>query len=98
MPAGIDFNVEMNGKLYLHKTSAGADAPDVELFVPPGVHEFRVTARSGAVQKSSNTVSAEFKAKKKLTLRIEIRTQGAAADSGIPQAVYADTQVVVALK
>jgi eukaryotic-like serine/threonine-protein kinase len=98
MPAGVDFTVEMNGKLYLHKTSAGSDAPDDEFFVPPGVQEFRVTARSGAVQKSSNTVSAEFKAKKKLTLKIELRTQGAAPDSGIPQAVYQDTQVVVGLK
>ena len=98
MPAGVDFSVEMNGKLYLHKTSAGRDAPDDELFVPPGVQEFRVTARSGGVQKSSNTVSAEFKAKKKLTLKIELRTQGAAPDSGIPQAIYQDTQVVVGLK
>ena len=98
LPAGLDFTVEMNGKLYLHKTSAGGDAPDDELFVPPGVQEFRVTARSGAVQKSSNTVSAEFKAKKKLTLRIELRNQGAAPDSGVPQAIYSDTQVVVGLK
>lgn len=98
MPAGVDFTLEMNGKPYLHKTSAGDDAPDDDLYVPPGVQEFRVVARSGAVQKSSNTVSTEFKAKKKITLRIELRTQGADADSGIPQAVYPDTQVVVALK
>jgi serine/threonine-protein kinase len=98
LPAGVEFSVEMNGKVYLHKTSAGRDAPDDELFVPPGVQEFRVTARSGGVQKSSNTVSAEFKAKKKLALKIELRTQGAAPDSGIPQALYQDTQVVVGLK
>jgi eukaryotic-like serine/threonine-protein kinase len=98
MPAGVDFSVEMNGKLYLHKTSAGSDAPDDELFVPPGVQEFRVTARSGAVQKSSNTVSAEFKAKKKMTLKIELRNQGAAPDSGIPQGIYQDTQIVIVLK
>ncbi|HEY6273941.1 MAG TPA: protein kinase [Terriglobales bacterium] len=98
MPAGVDYTVEMNGKLYQRKTSAGGDAPDDELFVPPGVQEFRVTVRSGAVQKSSNTVSTEFKAKKKLTLKIELRTQGAAPDSGIPQAVYQDTQVVLTLK
>jgi eukaryotic-like serine/threonine-protein kinase len=98
MPAGVDYIVEMNGKLYQRKTSAGGDAPDDELFVPPGVQEFRVTVRSGAVQKSSNTVSAEFKAKKKLTLKVELRTQGAAPDSGIPQAVYPDTQVVLTLK
>lgn len=95
MPNGLDFTVEMNGKKYLEKTSAGDHTPDVEMFVPPGVQEFRVTAKSGAVSKSSNTVSAEFKAKKKLTLKIELRTDGA---DGVPQGLYPDTRIVVALK
>jgi hypothetical protein len=98
MPAGVDFTVELNGKLYFRKTSAGSDAPDDELFVPPGVQEFRVTARSGSIKKASNTVSAEFKAKKRVTLKIELRTQGASADAGVPQGVYPDAQIVVALK
>jgi predicted Ser/Thr protein kinase len=98
MPAGVDFTVELNGKLYFHKTSAGSDAADDELFVPPGVQEFRVTAKSGSIKKASNTVSAEFKAKKKSTLKIELRTQGAAPDSGVPQGIYPDTQIVVTLK
>jgi serine/threonine-protein kinase len=98
MPAGVDFTVELNGKLYFHKTSAGRDAPDDELFVPPGVQEFRVTAKSGSIKKASNTVSAEFKAKKRITLKIELRTQGASPDAGVPQGIYPDTQIVVALK
>jgi serine/threonine-protein kinase len=97
-PAGVELIVEMNGKLYFRKTSAGSDAHDDELYVPPGVQEFRVTAKSGTVKKASNTVSAEFKAKKHITLRIELRNQGLGADSGIPQAIYPDTQVVVSLK
>jgi eukaryotic-like serine/threonine-protein kinase len=98
MPAGVDFTVELNGKLYFHKTSAGSDASDDELFVPPGVQEFRVTAKSGSIKKASNTVSAEFKAKKRITLKIELRTQGASPDSGVPQGIYADTQIVATLK
>jgi serine/threonine-protein kinase len=98
VPAGVEFTVELNGKLYFHKTSAGGDAPYDELLVPPGVQEFRVTAKSGAVKKTSNTVSAEFKAKKRVTLKIELRTQGASPDAGVPQGIYPDTQIVVALK
>lgn len=95
MPAGLDFTIEMNGKRYLQATGAGSSTPDVELYVPPGVQEFRVTAKSGTVRKASNTVSAEFKAKKKLTLKIELRTPGS---SGTPQGLYPDSQLVVALK
>jgi eukaryotic-like serine/threonine-protein kinase len=98
MPAGVDFTVEMNGKLYFHRTSAGSDAPDDEMFVPPGVQEFRVTAKQGSAKKASNTVSAEFKAKKKITMKIEFRNAGMASDTGIPQGIYPDTQIVVTLK
>ncbi|HEY6308543.1 MAG TPA: serine/threonine-protein kinase [Candidatus Angelobacter sp.] len=98
MPGGVDFTVEMNGKLYFHKTSAGSDAPDDEMFVPPGVQEFRVTAKQGSAKKASNTVSAEFKAKKKITMRIELRNAGMASDTGVPQGIYPDTQIVVTLK
>jgi hypothetical protein len=68
------------------------------LYVPPGVQEFRVTAGSGSLRKSSNTVSTEFKAKKKHTLKIELRTLGGSPGSGMPQDLYADTQIVLTLK
>ena len=96
MPNGVEFQVEMNGKLYTKRTGAGGSAQDDELYVPPGVQEFRVTASSGQVRKTSNTVSGEFKAKKRLTLRVEVRDPG--MDQGKPQGLYADTQVVTALK
>jgi eukaryotic-like serine/threonine-protein kinase len=98
MPASLEFTVEMNGKLYLQKTGAGTFAQNGDLFVPPGVQEFRVRARSGAVEKASNTVSLEFRAKKKNTLKIELRMNGTREGSGMPQGLYADSQIVVTLK
>jgi hypothetical protein len=98
MPAGLDFTVEMNGKLYLRKSAEGDKSEFDDLYVPPGVQEFRVTAGSGTVRKSSNTVSTEFKAKKRHTLKIESRTQGSPPSAGVPQGLYADTQIVLTLK
>lgn len=97
-PSGLDFTVEMNGKVYLRRSVAGQQKDYDNLFVPPGVQEFRVTASDGSVQKISNTVSAEFKAKKKNTLRIEFRTQGQGSGSGVPQGLYPNTQIVLTLK
>jgi serine/threonine-protein kinase len=98
MPAKLDFTVEMNGKLYLRRSAEGNRTEFDSLYVPPGVQEFRVTAGSGSVRKISNTVSTEFKAKKRHTLRIELRTQGGAPGSGTPQDLYADTQIVLTLR
>jgi Protein kinase domain len=98
LPADLSFTVEMNGKIYLRKADAATKVQDRDFFVPPGVQEFRVTASNGAIEKSSNTVSTEFKAKKKNTLKIELRTEGAPPGAGIPQGIYRDTQIVVNLK
>ena len=57
-----------------------------------------VTAKSGSVVKTSNAVSADFKAKKRNTMRVELRTQGMSASAGMPQGLYADTQLVLILK
>jgi len=98
VPVILDFTVEMNGKVYLQRSTESNKTEIDNLYVPPGVHEFRVTARSGSVQKSSNTVSTEFKAKKKHTLKVELRSQGSSAGIGVPQGLYADTQIVLTLK
>jgi serine/threonine protein kinase len=97
MPARVDFTVEMNGKLYFQKTVGSKDR-DVRLFVPPGVHELRVKARSGALEKTSNIVSTEFKARKQKTLKIELRLQGRPPEAGVPQDLYPSTQIVATLK
>ena len=67
MPANLDFSIEMNGKIYFQRSIAGNKAEYDDLFVPPGVQEFRVIATKNGVEKTSNTVSTEFKAKKKKT-------------------------------
>jgi hypothetical protein len=87
----------MNGKLFLREV-AGGSAQAQDVFVPPGVQEFRVVAESGAVQKTSNTVSQDFMAKKRSTLKIELRTQGMPQGGGVPQGLYPDTQIVLTLK
>jgi predicted Ser/Thr protein kinase len=98
MPPGLDFTVEMNGKLYFRKTAAGGNIQDEQLFVPPGLQQFWVTAKSAGVEKTSNTVGADFKANKRNTLKIELRTEGASPGSGMPQGLYPDTQIVLTLK
>jgi eukaryotic-like serine/threonine-protein kinase len=98
MPPAVDFTVELNGKLFLRRSAEGNKSEFDDFFVPPGVQEFRVTAASGAVRKISNAVSLEFAPKKRHTLKIELRTQGAAAGTGVPQGLYPDTQIVLTLK
>jgi hypothetical protein len=63
----------MDGKLFLRRTAAEFKEHDDDMFVPPGVHEFRVRARVGQLLKISNIVSTDFQAKKRKTLRIETR-------------------------
>src|SRR5258708_4891031 len=94
VPAGLDLKVEMNGKPFFRWTSGEGSASGNELLVPPGTQEFRVTAKSGALQKASNSVSAEFKAKKRNTLKIEFRGQGASGAQGLSP----ETQIVATLK
>lgn len=98
MPAGLDFTIEMNDKTYLEKSAEDNKTKLENLFVPPGIQEFRVTAQSKDVRKTSNIVSAEFKAKKRKTLKIELRMQGQEAGKGVPQDLYPNTQIVVTLK
>lgn len=98
-PANVAFTVEMGGKVYFERGGNNNQQLFDDLYVPPGVTEFRVIAGEGANRKTSNIVSAEFKAKKKKkTLRIELRTQGQKNGSAVPSGVYNDSQIVVTLK
>ncbi len=96
MPPGMAFEIEMNGKLLL-KSVAGKKADYDTLVVPPGVHEFRVTVGSGSAEKTSNTVSAEFVAKKRMALKIEVRRQPNGAPAG-SAGLGAGSQVLATLK
>jgi serine/threonine-protein kinase len=93
-PPGLAFTIVMNGKTYF-KGSAGNKAEYENLFVPPGVHEFRVTVRG--LQKPSNIVSAEFLANKRMTLKIEFRPPGDRS-SGSSRALDPAAQIVASLK
>jgi serine/threonine-protein kinase len=97
-PANVAFTVEMGGKVYFERGGNNNQQLFEDLYVPPGVTEFRVIAGEGANRKTSNIVSAEFKPKKKKTLRIELRTQGQKNASEVPSGVYPDSQIVVTLK
>jgi hypothetical protein len=74
-PNGLAFSVEMGRQPYLQfVTGDGANLDN--LYVPPGVQQFRVTLKSGGQEVSSNIASEDFKAKKKKTLKIQLMEQG----------------------
>jgi hypothetical protein len=97
-PVNVDFTLEMDGKIYFERGAAKTQMTFEDLFVPPGIHEFRARAGTGENRKTSNIVSMEFKAKKKKTLAIELRGTGAGEKIGMPQQVYSDSQLVLMLK
>jgi hypothetical protein len=87
------FAAEINGKLDC-KGIAGKKADYDGLYVPPGVHEFRVTVGSGNMQKTSNKISTDFVAEKHLTLKVELRPQLKGSSGALPPS----TQVLVTVK
>ena len=99
MPPNVDVILVMDGKFYMRRSVAEFDKNDDDMYVPPGVHEFRVRARTGALLKISNIVSADFQATKRLTLRIELRVPPQLrGTSPTPQQIAAATSVFVTLR
>jgi predicted Ser/Thr protein kinase len=95
LPMGLPYVVQMNGKVYLRGITGEKTDLD-NLYVPPGTQKFQVTMKSGGQQKASNTVSQEFKAKKRETLRIELTKQTKpAASSADP--LGGDAKIVLSL-
>ncbi len=93
VPAKFAFTVQMDGKIY-YKGTAGNKQDFDTLFAPPGMHELRITVGSGSGAKASNTVSGDFVAKKRMSLKIELRPAPAASAATLDAA----TQVVATLK
>jgi serine/threonine protein kinase len=91
-PAGVPFTIELNHKPYLNANSGDKSSFD-NVYVPPGVQEFRVVLKAGGQRKVSNIVSDEFKAKKHKTLKIQLQDP-----AGSKAAPGPDAQVVAALK
>jgi serine/threonine-protein kinase len=74
-PSGLPFTVEMDRQPYLHFITG--DKTDLNnLYVPPGVQQFRVTFKSGGQEWDSNIASEDFKAKKRKTLKIQLTEKG----------------------
>ncbi len=73
-PSDLAVVVEMDGQVYF-KGTAGAKKDYENLYAPPGVHEFRITIGASHAKKTSNIVSAEFIAKKRMSLKVELRPQ-----------------------
>jgi serine/threonine protein kinase len=96
VPSAVNFTVEMDGKTF-YKGTVGNRGDYDSLFVPPGPHQFRVAISAGSVEKSSNTVSFQFVAKKHSTLRIELKPQPNASVAGVPVLDPA-TQVIATIK
>ena len=94
-PNGVPLTVEMNKAVYLRFISG--DKTDLNnLFVPPGVQTFRVTAQNGGKQVESNIVSSEFKAKKKKNFKIELQNQGS-VPAGAAAPLSPGAQIFVSL-
>ena len=95
LPGGLYVTVEMNHSTYLSFVSGGRT--DLEnLFVPPGIQTFHVYIQNGSQKVVSNIVSSEFKAKKKKSLKIELRNQGKVAPAS-PTPLSSGAQVFVSL-
>jgi len=73
VPPNVELALVMDGKLFIRRTAAEFQKNDDDMYLPAGVHEFRVRARAGQLLKISNIVSTDFEVKKRKTLRIEIR-------------------------
>ncbi len=77
VPPATSFIVLMDGKLLFQRKAlkeGEADPAKDDQIVPPGDHEFRVMIAPGGIGVgNSNSVRAAFQAKKKMTLRIELR-------------------------
>jgi serine/threonine-protein kinase len=95
-PPTLAVTIEMDKRTY-SKGAAGDKAAFDNLFVPPGVHEFRVIARGAGVQKASNIASAEFKANKRITLKVELRLPATGSSASSP-ALTSAAQIVATLR
>lgn len=77
VPNAVSFAVIMDGKLLFQRKALAegqAEPKHEDDAIPPGTHEFRVVIVPGGLRVGdSNTVRSDFQAKKKLTLRIDVR-------------------------
>ena len=92
-PSGLQFSVELNNRPYLQFVTGDGSSLD-SLFVPPGVQQMRAVLKSGGQQWDSNTLSGEFKAKKRRTLKIQLKVEDE-AQSKITLPIAKDAQLAL---
>jgi Protein kinase domain len=77
VPNSVSFTVMMDDKVFFQRAALAEGQQDPKHdddSIPPGTHQFRVITSSGGLQVTeSNNVRFDFQAKKKLTLKIEVR-------------------------
>lgn len=99
VPPNVELILVMDGKAYIRRSGAEFSKNNDDMYVPPGVHEFRVRARAGPMLKLSNIVSTDFEAKKRKTLRIEMRFPPAERGRSLtPAEIAGVAQVFVSLR
>ncbi len=77
VPNGVSFTVMMDGKVLFQRGALADGAQDPKHdddSIQPGTHQFHVVTSQGGLQVAeSNNVRFDLQAKKKLTLKIEVR-------------------------
>jgi serine/threonine-protein kinase len=94
-PNGLPFTVDMNKEPYLHFVTGDGASLD-NLYVPPGVQQFRISFKSGGQEWESNIVSEDFKAKKRKTLKVQLLANGK-AQSKITLPISKNTQLFLSI-
>jgi serine/threonine-protein kinase len=92
-PKGLPFTVLMNKQAYIHFITGDGSSLD-NLYVPPGMQEFRVSFKSAGQEWDAKAVSSDFKAKKTKTLKVQLSENGN-AESKIALPISKDAVVSI---
>ena len=92
-PKGLPFTILMNKLSYIHFITGDGSSLD-NLYVPPGMQEFRVSFKSGGQEWDAKAVSSDFKAKKTKTLKVQLLENGK-AESKITVPISKDAQLSI---
>jgi hypothetical protein len=92
-PKGLPFTILMNKQPYIHFITGDGSSLD-NLYVPPGMQEFRVSFKSAGQEWDTKPVSSDFKAKKTKTLKVQLLENGK-AESKITLPITKDAQLTI---
>jgi serine/threonine-protein kinase len=92
-PKSLPFTILMNKQPYIHFITGDGSSLD-NLYVPPGMQEFRVSFKSAGQEWDAKPLSSDFKAKKTKTLKVQLMENGR-ADSKITLPINKDAQLSI---